>query len=482
MLLLNSVMAQQLLVPEFTPESVTDFTVSYMMYDQLLRDMRALGMEPIDGDTLRQTHGDVGDDCAINRDCVAALFELYPDAPLVVVGEVGTTNEGLTVEVHYYVRDDPQAVKTRKQVLEPGAELQHTEAIARQAADLLAIVTMFQPLEPPEKPIEPDEPPQPQDPDDPFDEDPVDGDPVEVDPFDEDPEIYEPIVEDPLFPDERDPIEERPDRPPEKPVVRLDDKAERRKMGVSKKNYQRYVDSGMERQAWMEENRVRTGTFNLELGGGYATGSLDRQYDVILVLEEGANGNFVEQERFEQDVLIAGVGGHGSAGVSVGINANLELGLLASLQFAHKHHMKGWEHQEQGELLDEFRLEYDPVAALVAVIEPRIRVYALQRGPVKPYVLGLGQLRIYDGYVVEDTSQVNYPDRPPLYPFGLGAGGGLMLDLSPGFSLFIEVPVSRMLWGFEGIQRDAPSLKNPPAAAEENLDTMRVYAGLGLKF
>ena len=55
-LFLSSALGQQLLVPEFTPESVTDFTVTYMMYDQLLRDMRARGMEPIDGDSIRSSH------------------------------------------------------------------------------------------------------------------------------------------------------------------------------------------------------------------------------------------------------------------------------------------------------------------------------------------------------------------------------------------------------------------------------------------
>ena len=69
-----------------------------------------------------------------------------------------------------------------------------------------------------------------------------------------------------------------------------------------------------------------------------------------------------------------------------------------------------------------------------------------------------------------------------MYPFGFGGGPGVMFDISPGFSLFVEAPYTRMLFGADAYRKDAPSLQNAPVVAEESLDGWRIHAGLGLKF
>jgi hypothetical protein len=110
--LLTSAAAQDVntvLLPEFTPESVSDIAVGYMVYDQLRRELHARGITVIDGDQLRESVGDAADDCADVPDCPAMLWEHY-DVPLALVGTIGAVDDGLDITVGFHQPGEGSAI------------------------------------------------------------------------------------------------------------------------------------------------------------------------------------------------------------------------------------------------------------------------------------------------------------------------------------------------------------------------------------
>ncbi len=433
------------LLPDITPEAVNDYSVAIMLTDQLRRDLEAHGLTVIGGPELVETVGEDADGCADNPECPGVLWQHY-SAPMALVGELSNTAAGLDVTVSFHQPDEASAIADYNEVIFPGAEFEYTAVVADKTVDLLKLLAMFE-LDDPIVELVPT----------PYEE------PVVVEPFEDPPPIGS------------DPVE----------GLFIDNKVERREMGINKRNYESYALSGMGREEWLTDRRVRAGSFFVEVGGGIVMGSVDRSYTVELALDEQDDGSFVETERYEEDVFVSGFGGQG--GVALGVNLGSRVDVLVSggLQSGRKHLSTGWEHYLDGSLEG---VSEDgpppPAAAAVGWVEPRVRVYFLQTGMVKPYVLGAATLRFYDAYVVEDTSEVVsfQPGRPPLHPVSVGGGAGLMVDITQELAVFVEPVWNQMVWGMEPYRKTADALETSPAATEPITSSIRVTAGLGVKF
>jgi hypothetical protein len=459
--LLTSAAAQDVntvLLPEFTPESVSDIAVGYMVYDQLRRELHARGITVIDGDQLRESVGDAADDCADVPDCPAMLWEHY-DVPLALVGTIGAVDDGLDITVGFHQPGEGSAIASYNEEVWAGGEFGYTQEVADKTVDILKLLSMFEDrpaiveLEP-----APHEDPNPE-PDPVVEPDPtVDPDPV-ADP-DPDP----------------DPVD-----PTDGPFI--DDPVERREMGINSRNYEIYRASGMDREAWLRDRRVRSGAFFVELTGGLILGSTDRSYSVEVILDEEADDSFSEYARYEEDVLISGTSGGGGLNIGVNLHGRVDVMLHAGLQYGRKNLATGWEHWNEATFVEDFQDAPPPAAAAVAVLEPKLRVYLIQTGMVKPYLLGGAGLRIYDAYQIEDTGSVSYqPGRPPRYPIVVTGGGGLMFDVSPELCVFLEPMWSKMVWGNETYRSVPDRIDSAPLATEAADSMLRVSAGLGVKF
>jgi len=436
------------LLPDMTPESVSDYSVAIMLTDQLRRDLEARGLTVVGGPALVETVGEVADGCADTPECPGALWEHY-DAPMALVGELSNTDAGLDVTVSFHQPDEASSIADYNEVIFPGAEFEYTAVVADKTVDLLKLLAMFEESDPivELEPVEHEEP-------------------IEVEP--------DPVEPDPVEPIETDPIT----------GVFIDNPVERREMSINKRNYERYALSGMSRQDWLSANKVRGGSFFVEVGGGVVLGSVDRAYNVELVLDEQDDGSFVETDRYEEDVLTGGIGGQG--GVALGVNVLSRVDVLVSggIQSGSKHLRTGWEHYLDGEFISDSEDEPPPAAAAIGWVEPRVRIYFLQTGMVKPYVAAAGNIRFYDEYAVEDSSNViSYqPGRSPLQPISVAAGGGLMVDVSDEFAVFVEPTWHQMVWGYEPFRKTAEGLETQPEATEPITSSIRVSAGLGVKF
>mgnify|MGYP000707355384 CR=1 FL=1 len=63
LLIAGAALADDVLVPEFTPASAADFGVSYLIYDSILYDLTDRGVNVVDADRIRDMVGEQGDAC-----------------------------------------------------------------------------------------------------------------------------------------------------------------------------------------------------------------------------------------------------------------------------------------------------------------------------------------------------------------------------------------------------------------------------------
>ena len=445
--------ASQVIVPELTAVSVSDMSAGFLIYELLIEELSVRGATPIGAAQLSTAVGDAAMDCADSPACPGNLWSVF-DAQIGLVGQVEGTELGLDVTVYFYEpgRDDP--FKIINETLGPGSEEDFVQDLADTTVALMVARSGFVPLG--TQVVEPE----------------VDPDP-----------IPEPI---PVTEPEPDPFEPKPAGPSLPSGTDADpwSEKERKEMGISKGLYEQFISSGNpDPQDWLRQERVRTSNVHLEVGGGVSMGSVDRTVTVRLVLQQDQDDDFVELDRYEEDVLLGGVQGQGSLALYAGLSPRWDLGVLLGLGYANKYLVTGWEQVDDGGLVDQTRSEPEPAAAAVPVVEPRLRFFPKATGIFKPYLLVQGSVRFYDSYALQDTEKVSYqPGRPGLQPIGVGGGLGVALDVTPEFVIFFEAPYTQFLSGAEPFRQSSSMMVNEP---EPNLhvdSVLRLSGGIGFKF
>lgn len=447
--------ATQVIVPELTAASVSDMSEGFLIYELLIQELSARGAAPIGAAELSTAVGDAAMDCADSTDCPGNLWGVF-DAQIGLIGQVEGTELGLDVTVYFYEpgRDDP--FKIVNETLGPGSEEDFVKDLADTTVALMVARNGFVPAgtEEPDPETDPETDPIP--------------DPIPV--SDPDPDGFVPEGSGPSLPSgtDSDPWSEK----------------ERKEMGISKGLYEKFISSGNpDPEDWLRQERVRTSKVNLEVGGGVSMGSVDRTVTVRLVLQQDQDDDFVELDRYEEDVLLGGVQGQGSLALYAGLSPRWDLGALVGLGYANKYLVTGWEQVDDGGLVDQTRSEPEPAAAAVPFVEPRLRFFPKATGVFKPYFMVHGNVRFYDSYALQDTEKVSYqPGRPGLQVIGVGGGLGFALDVTPEFVIFFEAPYTQFISGAEAFRQSSSMMVNEP---EPNLhvdSVLRLTGGIGFKF
>ncbi|GEM_PF-5734086 len=421
--------ADDVLVPEFTPETISDFGNAFVVYQSLTDDLESRNVSFVDADRIRNISGDRGDACAETDDCPAVLFGDW-DAHYAVVGFVGGADTGelrIVVEIHDAVNSTP-VWRVDEQVPDAGL-YDFTGRVADQLVELLELVA-------------------------PVDDgalvigglldEPVDG-PDETasldDLLDEAFNTSAPEPELPTF--EPEPLPE-PDSQPgvetERPTMISGSKAEREQLGVGERGYRAYLNSDLPKEMWLDKAKVRSGMFTVTLAGGYGLGDVSRSYDVRVA---ATYPDYEVTETYQADGLISD--GDLTGSVSLGYHAAswVELGVSAGLQQGKHYANTGYEYyMVDGESGPAAGGALDPAVAWAAILQAYGRFYAVGYGTVKPYALLLAGAQIHDGLEVPPDGELTYPSRPGATLISGGAGGGLMIDANDHVGFFVEVPIS----------------------------------------
>jgi hypothetical protein len=249
---------------------------------------------------------------------------------------------------------------------------------------------------------------------------------------------------------------------------------EQHRLGVPAAAFDRYQQSGLDAKEWRSKARVRAGRVILELGGGWSLGDVDRGYGVRLKIAE-ADPVF--------DTLATssweGAGASAAPGFGFGIGYApawfLDTSVFVGVQYGKKHLNTGWECA----LCDPQTYEssttepFEPVSAVQGVIEPRLRLYPVATGYVKPYALVGFTLLLHDGFQVPDLDFVDFPDTPAGASFGPTGGVGVAIDAGARFSIYAEVPATLLVSPGDSVVNDGAVTLEP-----ERLDS----AGYILRF
>ena len=222
--------------------------------------------------------------------------------------------------------------------------------------------------------------------------------------------------------------------------------SERASMGIPDFLYRKYLASGMGAEEWLRAKRVRGRAFSMELQGGIGRGDTDRSYDVRLALDDQT---LEPLSTYTFDTMLPGQWPQGMLGVGFNPTPWIELSVLGGVQYGQKFLTAGWERYENDTMQSRDTDVYDPVPALAAVFEPRLRLYPLMAGIFKPFFTLGYNVRIMDDYQVPDLNTVDYPDSPGRVIHGLTVGTGAMIDIHPRLAIVFDVPLTLALTGHE---------------------------------
>ena len=423
---------QDVLVPEFTPATISDFAISYLVYNSMVETLRARGVDVVDAEEIRARSGQVGDACADFEACPGVLFDDFP-ARLAVVGRAGQAGDGLDLTVEVYDPANSSPLKTMSEVVDPGAE----DAFYARVADLVQeVLPLVAPREPPE-----DTPP-----------------PIDFEPFE---------------PDELKP-------PPD--ATFGDDRAALR---VGERGYERYLASGLAPEDWADRVRLRSGMISLEVGAGVGLGNTGRVYDVRVAVDVGAGEDV---DLYQYDALASGGSLQAALGLGYHPTAWLEVGLIAGLQRGDKGLSFGWESYDGEDLVESFECTGDacggePVSTWAGIIEPRARFLILPTSALKPYGLAGISLRLLDGYQVPESGLVDYPSRPGGTVLDLVVGAGAAYDFTRNVGLFFEIPFGYSVTGASTYTTESSLISAVPEPAEAGAPyLLRLSAGVQTRF
>jgi hypothetical protein len=470
--LLSAAQAADVLFVEATPATLDDFSVAGLFYGMVVSAAEGAGVDFEDADAIRAWAGRDADACWDVDVCPANLWD-RTGARLIVVMSVGRVEGGLEVGVRLHGADERAPFKVIREVVPPGKETAVAAKIARAAADALPLLPEREAPAPPLV-FEDEVIPAP---------DPL-RTPDVVDP----PPRPDTSPKDPTGPPAsggtpEPPIRGGDPRPDPDPPTRaglpptVEEREERRRMGIPAGAYARYRASGLTREEWLTRARVRTGRGFLDVAGGWGIGDVDRWYSVRLRVEEQGDAFTTVGT---SSLIGRSTGQAPTFGFTLGYAPTwfLDTSVTLSLQYGAKHMDTGWEWLERSEPQQE-ELTYEPAGALQGLIEPRVRLYPVATGVVKPYMfVGLGVL-VFDGFQVVDSEFIDYPDAAGGATVGPTGGLGLAVDAVSWVSLFAEVPAMYLPPSEQGVTDGEVGLS--PSTRSESGYIVRFVGGISVR-
>ena len=181
---------------------------------------------------------------------------------------------------------------------------------------------------------------------------------------------------------------------------------------------------------WLFQAMPHGGRVVFEVRGGVGMGDVDRIADSRV----DVNASNQPQSDWFQEGPAAATRPRGALFIGYAPLAYLDLGVVGGLQYGNKLLTTGW--TQNGVEVDTSAQQR--VQAVQFYVQPRLRIYLAPTGPVKPYVFGHAELRVFDSFDIQSGGMLQYPEPPGGLMFGGGGGGGLMFDPGPMIGLFAE--------------------------------------------
>lgn len=402
--------ADEILLPDFTPATLEDFALADDLTNLARMAFEDRGFAVLSGEDLTDRVGDAADACADDVACPVSLWPMV-SARTAVVGRVGRAGSLIHIRVLVYADRGSRASRVLDERVAPA-----------EAGELLLLLA--DDLAPEEAP-----PPEVQR---------ASGGVVE--------ERYSPIDSSDsgrASPEER----KSAARPGSSAPLDGYSSQELERLDLPRYALRRFEESGQEPEDWLEAARVRRPAVLVELRGGAVFGDLDRRFDARVGLYDESGNAWSERNLYTYQSFLNSSGFAG--GLALGYQPTwwVDVSILAGVQLGQKELTTGWETWEAGGnldgtdlFLDSDEVSYDPVSAIMATLEPRVRLFPLATGVLKPYALAGLNLRFYDGFKVPDLDFVDYPEANGGVGLGPTIGAGLAFDAPRGTYGFVELP------------------------------------------
>ncbi len=465
--LLRPAHAQPIVVTDFRANA-RDASVSYMLYNELIEELDRAGFSVVDGEQVWNRLQVNPMECGASPSCRRDALEAF-DSPLAVVGESQIDGSTVVVTVRFYGWERPNPVEVYQEWIDPGQEPRVVREIVDLADDLHARLPM--PRGGAESSRERESSSAKEDrrreEEDRRREDDRRASERELDREDEYLDEVLSLDDELGYEDELDRGRDSRGDAGRGAAARPGNESERSAMGLPDFLYRKYLDSGMGSTEWMVARRVRQRAFSVEVQGGLGRGDTDRSYDVRVALDDAT---LAAKGVYSYDTLLPGQWPQVMGGIGFNPTPWIEVGVLGGIQYGQKYLTAGWErYDEDNTLVTRDADAYEPVPAVSAVIEPRLRLYPLMVGYFKPFFTLGYNVRIMDDYEVPDLSTVDFPDTPGRVIHGLTVGVGAMIDVHPRIAIVLDVPMTLELAGHEGRMETTPLLSNVPlpCSAEE---------------
>ena len=413
--------------------------------------------------------------CAEEPRCLEALWRRFPTARLAIVGQVGWVNGEMDTVVRIYNPGDGAPIEVLSEKL-------GDEQVVTFASELAQIAGEILPLVPPREPatIAPVAPVVPA---------PVASATTPaaeggaVLPTDDPPGDVEP---EPVASSEPTPVTTAQSNAA-KPVEQessADTEAfqwEGGVMGFGDEAQGHFEASGLGFDDWVHRHMIRAKSVGIELFAGAVFGDVDRRYDTRVLVVQTEELTFEEEDFYQYDAFSTGQGQVFGLGICYRSLWWFEAGIYGGLQMGNKYLTTGWEQQVEGVISDSYEKEYQPSISWMFLAEPRLRLFLVGRGPVKPFLLAALNFRLYDGYTVPDVANVDYRDRTGGLSFGPTFGGGLTFDTRSIFYFTSEAAWSGVV--LPGVlQRGGEHLAYIPKPIEGTGQMVWFRAGIGIHY
>ncbi len=448
--------ASDVLLPTFTPRTMGDFAPAEKLTADTMAALSSEGIDFVSPGEIQRRAGEIADGCADRTDCTETLWRHFPGSGLAVVGSV-TWSEGLLdTRVMFYGPDEASPLEIVARKIPEAGTAKFAAELADTARDLLELVP------------------------------------------DRDAGVLA-VASAPTGGggngngsgggggDYSDLDDNGPAAAPNKTDV---DDEERRSRGLPPALWERYKASGKSYREWKDDALVRAGCLIVELHAGAVFGDVQRVYDTRVAIDQVDDGSgeyiFEEIGTYQYDAFVRGSAF--SAGGSVGFVPLwwLEISIYGGAEIGRRKLSTGYEQYYSAVngpdvITDETSDVFGPVPSTMAVLQPRVRLYTLPSGPVKPYGLVGVQMRFYDAF---DDRQLqdgwSYPTREGGVGLGITAGGGIAFDAPRGAIGFIEVPWNKLVSPLP-FEQETGTIQNRPRKELPSGQTLAVRAGIGFR-
>ena len=404
---------EPVLVPDFTPGTVSDFTLASLLQESTYDALAKAGHVVLTSEVVEPIVGDTLDACADDPECPRAALGRLP-ARFGVVVRVRREGSDVLADVALFEQTGADPIESRTFEVEGGNEA----LFGREVADLIdnmakvmgpadagALISAAKLITAWEARVEA--------------ADNAEAGPAEPDPVEPADRPGQPVEPGPVV----TPSE------PLTPEARVDaalaetDFAGRHLLGVE----QHFIDSGLDIRDWNAKATPHAGRVIIEVRGGLGIGDVDRLANVRTTV----TGD--EQVRWFQEQPTEGERVRGELFVGYAPSAWFDVGLLLGLQYGSRTLNSGWSDD-----LGNGASSEDSVQAVQFDLQPRIRLYPLRTGVAKPYVFAGASLLVFDRWRISPVENIVYEEPPGGLVPGPVGGLGLLVDPSPVVGLFIE--------------------------------------------